>query len=318
MTALDVADFPAPGRLIDVDGTHLHLHALGKGRPPVIFEAAGMDFSPTWSLVQPEVARLTESVAYDRAGLGWSDPRPGWRSAAAFVRELRELLAAAEIPGPYVLVGHSSGSLTVRLFAYQYPAEVAGLVLVDGTHEDQFQRFPEPIRAMFGPMKQAQLGQMGQLQDLIAAQGSSAAPPLFAIPDAFPAGVAAAYRLRSVSDPSRIETMMAELEGLDTAQDEVRAARPATLSAMPLVVLSHGVPQTIPGMTDDVNAAYEAVWQEMQRELAAQSVRGRHVIVAGSGHNIHHDRPDAVVAAIQEVVEAVRGIKRDLRGFGNL
>src|SRR5690606_9403536 len=100
---------------------------------------------------------------------------------------------------------------------------------------------------------------------------------------------------------------MAESEGLDASQDEVRAARPAAPSDMPLVVLSHGVPQAIPGLPEDVNAAYEAAWQQMQRELAARSARGRHVVVEGSGHNIHHDRPDAVVAAIREVVEAIRG-----------
>lgn len=101
--------------------------------------------------------------------------------------------------------------------------------------------------------------------------------------------------------------MIAEFEELDALQDEVRAARPATPSDIPLVVLSHGVPQAIPGLPEDVNRAYEAAWQQMQRELAAQSSRGRHVVVEGSGHNIHHDRPDEVVKAIREVVEAARG-----------
>lgn len=307
MTQANDTRFAPPGRLLNVAGTRLHIHATGAGQPPVIFEAAGMDFSPTWTLVQPEVAAFAQAISYDRAGLGWSDSRPGPRTAAVFVDELRALLAAAGIAGPYVLVGHSSGSLTVRLFAYRYPAEVAGMVLVDGAHEDQFRRFPEPIREMFAPMKAAQLAQMGQLRDLVAAQGPEAAPPLFAIPDAFPLDLAAAYRRRSVFDVSRVETMIAEFEGLEASQDEVRATRPAAPGDMPLVMLSHGVPQAIPGLPDDVNAAYEVVWQQMQRELAARSLRGRHVVVEGSGHNIHHDRPDAVVAAIREVVEAARG-----------
>lgn len=227
-------------------------------------------------------------------------------AAGVFVAELRELLAAAGVAGPIVLVAHSSGSLTARLFAFLYPAEVAGMVLVDGAHEDQFQRIPAPIRDMFAPMKEAQLGQMGQLRDLVAAQGPEAAPPLFPIPDSFPAGIAAAYRRRSVADPSRIATMMAEFEGLDASQDEVRAERDAGLGDMPLVILSHGAPQAIPGMPDEVNAAYEAAWQTMQAELVALSSRGRHVAVEGSGHNIHHDRPNVVVAAVREVVETLR------------
>lgn len=307
MAPLNDPEFVPPGRLIDVAGTRLHVHATGQGRPPVIFEAAGMDFSPTWALVQPAVATFAQAVSYDRAGLGWSDPRPGPRTAAAFVDELRELLAAAGIAGPYVLVGHSSGSLTVRLFAYQHPAEVAGMVLVDGSHEDQFQRFPEPLVKMFAPMKAAQLAQMGQLRDIVADQGPDAAPPLFAIPDSFPPDIAAAYRHRSVRDSSRIETMMAEFEGLDASQDEARAARGVGLGDMPLAVLSHGLAQVIPGVADEVNEGYETAWQAMQGELAAQSSRGRHVIVEGSGHNIHHDQPAAVVAAIRDVVEAARG-----------
>lgn len=306
MNQTNDVEFTPPGRLVDIAGGRLHIHTLGAGRPPVVFEAAVRDFSPTWALVQPRVAAFTQAVTYDRAGLGWSDPRPGPRTSGVFVAELRELLAAAGVPGPIVLVAHSIGSLTARLFAYRHPAEVAGIVLVDGAHEDQFQRFPAPIRDMIGPMMEAQSAQMAQLRDLVAAQGPEAAPPLFPIPDSFPAGVAAAYRRRSVADPSRIATMMAEFGSLEAWQDEVRAERHVGLGDMPLVVLSHGLPLSIPGMDDEVNAAYEATWQAMQGEMAALSTRGRHDIVEGSGHSIHHDRPDAVVAAIREVVEATR------------
>src|SRR5690606_28471284 len=102
-------------------------------------------------------ARFARVVTYDRAGLGWSDPAPGPRTAEAMVADLRALLRAAGVPAPYVLVGQSFAGLLVRLYAYLHPSEVAGLVLVDGAHEDQYQRFPEAIRAAFEPLRAMQL-----------------------------------------------------------------------------------------------------------------------------------------------------------------
>src|SRR5574338_1353362 len=73
---LDRAQYPPPGRLIDVGGHRLHLHCTGEGSPTVVLEAAGTGWSLYWSLVQPEVARMTRVCAYDRAGMGWSEPGP--------------------------------------------------------------------------------------------------------------------------------------------------------------------------------------------------------------------------------------------------
>ena len=88
------------------------------------------------------MASFTQVCSYDRAGYGWSDSGPLPRTDGRIVTELHTLLTRAGIPGPYVLVGHSSGGLIMRLYAYTYPQQVAGLVLVDSSHEDQ-DRYPE-------------------------------------------------------------------------------------------------------------------------------------------------------------------------------
>jgi pimeloyl-ACP methyl ester carboxylesterase len=125
---------------VDIGGYGLYVHCVGTGTPTVILEAGYNDVAETWSLVQPEVARVTRVCAYDRAGLGKSDPGPEPRNSLQMVEELYTLLDRADIKGPYVLVGHSLGGMYARLFADRYQEEVVGLVLVDSSHIDQFRR----------------------------------------------------------------------------------------------------------------------------------------------------------------------------------
>ena len=119
---------------VAVDGHRMFYECSGAGSPTVVLDAGSPDTSATWRWVQPLIARQTRVCAYDRAGLGRSAPPPhGRRTPRTQVRELRLLLAAAKIPGPYVVVGHSWGGLLARLFAYVYPAQPAGVVLLDAT-----------------------------------------------------------------------------------------------------------------------------------------------------------------------------------------
>ena len=131
--------YPPPGRMVDIGGWRLHLNCTGQrkeGARTVVLESGSGDFSVDWGLVQPEVARFARICSYDRAGAGWSDlgPRPRtWRQVAY---ELHTALHKAGEKGPYFLVGQSLGGLLIRVYASQYPKEVAGMVLVDSTHED--------------------------------------------------------------------------------------------------------------------------------------------------------------------------------------
>jgi pimeloyl-ACP methyl ester carboxylesterase len=102
-----------------------------------VLEAGGGNSADAWVSVQPEIARFTRVCSYDRAGLGQSDSAPsGVRTVQDSVDDLHALLAAADISGPMVLAGHSLGGLIVRLYASQYPNDVAGVVLVDGMPPD--------------------------------------------------------------------------------------------------------------------------------------------------------------------------------------
>jgi biopolymer transport protein ExbB/TolQ/pimeloyl-ACP methyl ester carboxylesterase len=120
-------------RVVDAAGLRLHLHCEGEGSPAVVFDAGAGNDGSSWRTVQPGVARVTRACSYDRAGLGYSGPGRKPRNSARMAMELHALLAAAQVPPPYVLVGHSAGGLNVRLFANDYFDEVAGMVLVDAT-----------------------------------------------------------------------------------------------------------------------------------------------------------------------------------------
>ena len=143
-TAADRRNYPPPGTLIDVGGYRLHLYCVGEGAPTVVLDALFPGTVSNWAWIQPELARTTRVCAYDRAGLGWSDRGPNPRDARQHAGELHTLLAGAGVPGPYVLVGHSLGGLSVRMFADQYPDEVAGMVLIEATNPDSWKRLGKP------------------------------------------------------------------------------------------------------------------------------------------------------------------------------
>lgn len=141
------------GKLVDIGGYRLHIECKGKGEPPVMMDA-GLAFGAyTWDLVMPGVAKFTRACSYDRAGVGDSDRGKRPRTSQQIVTELAVLLKNAKLKPPYVLVGHSFGGLNVRLYASQHPDQVAGMVLVDPSHEDQSYRFaalmPLPQRESF-------------------------------------------------------------------------------------------------------------------------------------------------------------------------
>src|SRR5574339_399903 len=136
--AANARAYPAPGQLVDVGGYRLHISCSGSGSPTVVIVAGLGDWSTTWGgVVQPEVAKTTRVCTYDRAGLGWSDTSPLPSDAAQFAKELHTLLQNANVPGPYVMVGHSLGGFIVRVFAHDYASEVAGVVLVDSMNPKQ-------------------------------------------------------------------------------------------------------------------------------------------------------------------------------------
>lgn len=309
ITTADFEQYPAPGQLVDVGGYSLHIHCTGQGSPTVIVDAGNGDFSLGWVGIQPEVAKFTRICTYDRAGYGWSDPSPKPRTAKVMADELHTLLSNAGIDPPYILVGHSLGGYTVRMYADLYPDEVTGMILVDAAHEDQWESFPPEFEKL-DKQQDAYYSTMGFMARFgilrilgNSSGGADLAPPqILKIPKDYQQ-----LYLVMMSHPAYFDTIIAERKVLLETADQVRAT--GSLGDMPLLVLTA---ETTPdpaameaiGMSADFDAGrIQQIWYELQAELATLSANGEQIIVKDSTHAIHLDQPEAVIEAIREVVE---------------
>jgi pimeloyl-ACP methyl ester carboxylesterase len=214
------------------------------------------------------------------------------------VEELHALLAGSGTPGPYVLVGWSFGGLTTRLYAYEYPDAVAGLVLLDASHERQ-------LEVLGGRPSPLLMAVFGGLPGFIASGVPALAPGWVPRVDAgvLPPDAVAAAQALTVMSPKMAQAALAELQLAETSMAEVAAARAARSSSayplgdLPLVVLMKGRAESIPGLALPPDEQ-QARWLALQSDLAAQSTQGRLVVAEHSGHNIPYQQPELVTAAI--------------------
>ena len=273
------------------DGRSLAFRCSGSGSPTVLLEGGWAASSLAWSKVERLVAPMTRVCSYDRAGMGLSDPGPAPRDGTAIARDLDEGLRALKIAGPFVVAGHSAGGLYVRLFADRRPADVVGMVLVDPSVEYQDKR----LSAVFGPGA----GSIAGLRDRSAL--CLAAAKAHALPSPDP-------KLLKCDAAKPAATWAAEVAELDSlwgaTSDEVAAGR-SSYGALPLIVLTAG--DTNAAMPEAARRVADRVWAGLHDEIAEHSNVGVRRTVTGTGHLIPKDRPDAVAAAIGEVVKAGKG-----------
>ena len=291
---------PPPGRLVDVGGHRLHLYCTGTGAPTVVLASGASAFAIDWALVQPEVARTNRVCSYDRAGMGWSDSTGLVPTAERSVTELHTLLRAAGEKAPYVLVGASLAGLHVRLYQLRYPAEVAGLILVDPAHEDRlFTMFRGEAVAIASLSAADLLSTLPSRPVSVPRRKPQRGTPFDELPPDL-------YRIRIALDERLIASVPAVVgpeivhesaEGERAALAALReasAAKAHPLGSLPVIVLTRGVD------------ADQGV-RDVHARAAALSTNSRHTVVDGAGHEVHLFEPAVVIAAIGDVVEAVRG-----------
>ena len=282
--AADAAAYPMPGRLIDVGGHRLHLHCTGSGSPTVVLEPGGGAMSSNLGWITPGVARDTRVCVYDRAGRGWSEAADTPQDAAQIAGDLHTLLHRADVPGPYVLTGHSFGGLYVLAFAARYPDEVAGMVLVDST---------APAAAPSTAQSSSDgTGRLSALASIAARLGlvrvvgdpfDDGLPPRSG--DEVRAGTSTAGNLRSTID-----------EYAHASASTRQAAALRDFADKPLVVLTAGV-------------GHDAAWSTAQNHLATLSTNSAHQVVDGATHEtlVADQRHAATTTqAVLQVVSAVR------------
>jgi pimeloyl-ACP methyl ester carboxylesterase len=293
MAVGDTKRYPPPGQLVDVDGHRLHLHCVGQGSPTVVLDAGLGAFSLDWGAVQPEIAMTTRVCAYDRAGLGWSEPGPRPRSPQQFADELYTLLTNAGVEGPYLLVGHSISGKTVRLFASQHPNQVAGIVFIDARHESVDDHLtPEQVAAEDTQQQHFQdmIKWMARL-GLVRLLWAPAWPMMLPGSENLSAETRTAIGILQAR-PQQIETALAEGAARLDSNSLLHTAPP--LGDTPLVVVASAQ-----------NIDHLPYWKEAQETMAGLSSNSR-LIVASSGHAVHFEQPTLVVESIRQVVDAAR------------
>jgi pimeloyl-ACP methyl ester carboxylesterase len=300
----DRGRLPQIGRSVDIGGRTLNIFCSGQGSPAVILDSGGGAPGIAWSNIQPEIAKLTRTCWFDRAGYGWSDPGPFPRTSAAMARDLHELLRRAAVPPPYVLVGHSVGGLNVRVYNRLYPSDVAGAVLVDAAHEDEPRRAPAFMlghtapRFLWRPIWLA--AQTARTVGLIR---------LLTPRTELPADPARRTREQIVQALRQQPKTIATLADASGPESYAQAEAAGGFGGRPLIVLTRGNARMPPNPTamDREYVAYEQVWMhEIQPKLARLSTRGRQIIVERSGHGIPDEAPEAVIAAVREVLAELR------------
>jgi pimeloyl-ACP methyl ester carboxylesterase len=286
---------PPLGKLVDVGGYRVHLYCVGTGSPTVVILGAGYSFD--WGLVQPQIAGITQICAYDHSGSAWSDEGPK-DSCALRVQEVHAALKNAGIVGPYVLVGHSLGGVIARLYAAQYPDELAGVVFVDHAFA-MINRRP--------------------------ASGTPATtPPPMAPPPTSGPVVKVGMGMTDDSDFSKLSARDLELHRWWAAQAQGNPPSLADLDMLldciaqadatikdqahpfgdkPLVDVTAGnLPPVPPAMAEKQASKYA----ELQTKLLSLSSNSKQLTAENSGHFIIIDRPDLVIDAIEQVVRSVR------------
>lgn len=287
-TKMDDAKFPPPGKMIDVGGYRLHIYCMGEGGPTVILDAGGGNSSFDWDQVQPGIAKCTRVCSFDRAGSGWSDESPNPRTSKYMVEELHALLKNANTPPPYILVGHSFGGVNARLYASTYPDEVAGVVLVDSSHEDQLQKIPQQPDPLWlkilrtFPRFVASTGVIRLLNHIYQAPNDPNNPY-----------DNQALKLAKRSTTKYIVSTMQEYRQFAESLRELKASG-GMLGNKPLIVISARD-------RDESNTA----WQSLQKDLVTKSTRGRQIIAENSDHDIPREQPQIIIEAVCEMVKSI-------------
>jgi len=273
-----------PGRLINVSMHRLHLYCIGHGSPTVVMDAGLGGSALEWLPVQRRLTSHTRACTYDRAGYGWSDASREPRTSLQNARELHTLLTRGGIKPPYVLVGHSYGGLDMQLFASIFPKLMAGLVLVDSSHPGQVKRFEaEPIGVSTAPRR-----------------GASVLITQAPVPANIPANLT-----------TTLTRLMSSRKTLSAVMDELRCFRVSAMQVLnaprwpdvPVVVLTRGERVWPHDRQGDL---MEALWMQLQTELATRSPHSLHIMIRRSGHHIHLDRPALVARAILMATDEYR------------
>lgn len=252
--------------MIDVGGRSLHCFAYGNGSPTVVL-VSGLEIPQEyWNTVIPDLAAKTTVVTFDRAGIGKSEIGDLPTHGEQSAKDLRVLLDKLSVPGPYILVGHSYGGSVVRLFASMYPENIGGLILEETQHED-----------VLSEMRKVLKGEDLETFEQVLVAGFEAP-----------------------------ENPMTEGDYRNATREQVKESEP--LPRVPFVILTCAdrVNAMQPLFSDGAIEELATLDFAMMNELAASVPGGRQIMIEGTGHHVHVDKPEALLVPLVEMINEVK------------
>jgi pimeloyl-ACP methyl ester carboxylesterase len=303
--------YTAPVKLVDIGGgQRLNLYCTGSGSPAVILDAGMGDSTISWALIQPAISKKTMACSFDRAGLGFSDAAKRPSTPVNQSEDLHALLKAAHIKPPYVLVGHSMAGMNVRVYANKYPDDVAGIVLVEPSHEDQSirgwsigdvgqkQRWDTYLKDMHACISDAEKGLVKGTPEFKKCVGDG--DPQFS------AAINAAQETYGATPKWQAAAASERENVFYESAAETRATR-KHFGDIPIIVLTHSPYPKAKDETQDIRNQRTLQWEDMHLQVASMSARGINIIVPNSAHYIQYDHPQIVEDAVFEALSITRG-----------
>ncbi len=253
-------------KMIDVGSRKLHGLVYGQGRPAVVLVSGLNSPQTSWDSVVPALAAITTVVTYDRAGVGKSEIGDLPAHGERSAQDLHLLLDSLGVPKPVILVGHSFGGFIVRLFASRYPEDVAGIILEEVQHEDNLTE----LRAILHGKDLEAYDQM--IADMFSESGNP----------------------------------KTEADYRDITREQVRRSQP--LPRVPFVILtcSGRAKAMSPIFSPEAIEAMTKLDLELMNRLAALIPRGMQILVGGTGHYIHVDKPQVLIEPTVEMIKEVK------------
>jgi pimeloyl-ACP methyl ester carboxylesterase len=313
--------YTRPAQLFAVEGQRqLNMFCIGDGAPAIVFVSGAWENTMAWRRVQQPVSRWSRACSYDRAGLGFSDPATRPSTARNAAEDLKSLLDAARIETPVVLVGHSAGGLYALLFAALYPDRVAGLVLVDPSdpeaNVDRAAAGYLPVEYFEESRRQTESNHellrhcVELARDGVLTPDNTDPYCLMSEPDPVLKSELDRQHVRLQTKEAILSEMISQnglMEGEYSLNGvEFREAlRDKSFGKLPLVLLRRGNRVKHPALPQDVFDRNESIALAGYERMAAYSSIGEVRTVPNSGHHIQLDRPEAVVAAIRQVLDAI-------------
>jgi pimeloyl-ACP methyl ester carboxylesterase len=306
---LAIARSHVPGQFYQVNGHRMRIDCTGSGEPTIVLDAGLGNDGFIWGGVQPELAKTTRVCSYDRAGFGFSDAVPGPRDADHIADELHGLLQAAGINGPIVLMGHSIAGIYIRDYATRYPAQIAGLVFVDGSTplQDTNPAFAKVMK--FPSSFQVALFRLMDALGLPRLEGACSRK--------LPGFSADAMRLQNEdSCHAELSSSLAELRNIHRSGEETAQTGP--YGDLPILIFSQDTTSPADaGEPADIRTA----WDGMQENLKKLSARSRRIVAKGSGHYVQINRRDLILKELPPFIAEIRNPQQsapgDPAGYGS-